>query len=285
MVNGSASVIPASAPAAFGATTFDGGEISEHLRQGKLPGAARVADPFGYASGALSWDLEVPGGEAREVGDRGSVPSANAGPDGANFAAALAAVPPRLARAPRPRRAPPAARRGPARPHLPHRHRPHPDQSRRPRHPAGLPLLRPHLDPRRLAHLLGPAARRPRGRGPGAHRVVRALPVPQRQGPLLRGRPRRRSRAGERQPRRVHLPGGRVLALHRRHAPRWRRSGRTSRRPSPTSTSCAAAPHGRVPPAREAPAISASSRNRSATRATRPTPSTPTGTTSSPSRD
>ena len=37
----------------------------------------------------------------------------------------------------------------------------------------------------------------------------------ERQGPLLRGRPRRRSRAGERQPRRIHLPGRRVLALHR----------------------------------------------------------------------
>jgi hypothetical protein len=63
-VNGKRTVIPGTAPIAFGATTFDGGEISEHLRQGKLPQSARVTDPFGYASGAFAWELDVPeGGE------------------------------------------------------------------------------------------------------------------------------------------------------------------------------------------------------------------------------
>jgi hypothetical protein len=61
IVNGKRTVIPGTAPAAFGATTFDGGEISEHLRQGKLPQAIRVTDPFGYASGAFAWELDVPG--------------------------------------------------------------------------------------------------------------------------------------------------------------------------------------------------------------------------------
>ena len=66
-VNGERSVIPASPPSAFGATTFDGGEISESLRKGTLPGAARVADPFGYASGALAWDLELDAGGEKSV--------------------------------------------------------------------------------------------------------------------------------------------------------------------------------------------------------------------------
>jgi hypothetical protein len=60
IVNGKRSVIPKTAPAAFGTTTFDSGEISEHLRQGKLPAATRVADSFGYASGAFAWELNVP---------------------------------------------------------------------------------------------------------------------------------------------------------------------------------------------------------------------------------
>jgi hypothetical protein len=66
-VNGKRKVIPATAPTAFGATTFDGGEISEHLRTGKLPTVARVSDPFGYASGAFEWDLDVPADGERRV--------------------------------------------------------------------------------------------------------------------------------------------------------------------------------------------------------------------------
>jgi hypothetical protein len=67
IVNGKRTVIPGTAPAAFGAATFDGGEISEHLRQGKLPPAVRVTDPFGYASGAFAWELDVPAGGERVV--------------------------------------------------------------------------------------------------------------------------------------------------------------------------------------------------------------------------
>jgi hypothetical protein len=66
-VNGERSVMPASPPSAFGATTFDGGEISESLRKGTLPGAARVKDSFGYASGALAWDLDLEAGGERAV--------------------------------------------------------------------------------------------------------------------------------------------------------------------------------------------------------------------------
>jgi hypothetical protein len=68
-VNGKRTVIPQLIPQSaptFGATTFDGGEISEHLRQGKIPAASRASDPFGYASGAFAWDLDVPvNGEGR----------------------------------------------------------------------------------------------------------------------------------------------------------------------------------------------------------------------------
>jgi hypothetical protein len=66
-VNGSRTVIPETAPAAFGATTFDGGEISEYLRQGKLPKATYVTDSFGYASGAFAWDLEVAAGGEKSI--------------------------------------------------------------------------------------------------------------------------------------------------------------------------------------------------------------------------
>jgi hypothetical protein len=67
MVNGERRVIPETAPAAFGATTFDGGEIAESLRNGTLPQANRVTDPFGFASGAFTWDLDIPAGGENAV--------------------------------------------------------------------------------------------------------------------------------------------------------------------------------------------------------------------------
>ncbi|HEX9943892.1 MAG TPA: discoidin domain-containing protein [Thermoanaerobaculia bacterium] len=86
-VNGARNVIPVTAPAAFGATSFDGGEIVEHLRQGKLPESASISDPFGYASGAFAWDLEVAAGGERSV--ELMVPF-DAADLSAHFAAALA---------------------------------------------------------------------------------------------------------------------------------------------------------------------------------------------------
>jgi hypothetical protein len=67
IVNGDRRVIPESPPSAFGAATFDGGEISEHLRQGRLPAASKVMDSFGFASGAFAWDLDLKAGGERAV--------------------------------------------------------------------------------------------------------------------------------------------------------------------------------------------------------------------------
>ncbi|HEV7785340.1 MAG TPA: coagulation factor 5/8 type domain-containing protein, partial [Thermoanaerobaculia bacterium] len=89
VVNGSRTVIPETAPAAFGATTFDGGEISESLRKGTLPEAAHVTDSFGYASGAFAWDLDVPGSGEKAISLR--VPLHHETETAEPFAAGLAA--------------------------------------------------------------------------------------------------------------------------------------------------------------------------------------------------
>jgi hypothetical protein len=58
-------VIPLTGPSGFGAAAFAQGTITEHLRSGVLPDQDRVTDPFGYASGALAFDLVLsPGGTA-----------------------------------------------------------------------------------------------------------------------------------------------------------------------------------------------------------------------------
>jgi len=60
-------VIPLTAPSGFGAATFAQGGIMEYLKTGNLPSQDRVQDDFGYASGALCFDLEIPPRSAREV--------------------------------------------------------------------------------------------------------------------------------------------------------------------------------------------------------------------------
>lgn len=59
-------LIPLDTPTGFGATTFESGEISEHLRHGRLPADTTAEDPLGFASGALAYDFELGPGEARE---------------------------------------------------------------------------------------------------------------------------------------------------------------------------------------------------------------------------
>jgi len=66
-VNGHKAVIPLSEPDGFGAAAFDSGGVSKHLPVGKVPDGTEVHDPFGYASGALRFDLNLAAGASREV--------------------------------------------------------------------------------------------------------------------------------------------------------------------------------------------------------------------------
>jgi hypothetical protein len=55
-------------PAAFGATTFDGGDVvADWLRRGGLPAASAVEDPFGAASAAMSFPRALPPGGSVDV--------------------------------------------------------------------------------------------------------------------------------------------------------------------------------------------------------------------------
>jgi hypothetical protein len=60
-------VVPSPLPSAFGAATFDQGEIQEHLAMGRLPERTRVSDPLGWASAALAWNLRLDPGESQEI--------------------------------------------------------------------------------------------------------------------------------------------------------------------------------------------------------------------------
>ena len=66
-VNRSKVVIPLTAPSGFGAAAFDRGAITHYLRSGDLPPDEAVSDGFGYASGALRYDLDLPAASARDV--------------------------------------------------------------------------------------------------------------------------------------------------------------------------------------------------------------------------
>jgi len=60
-------VVPLSEPSGFGAATFEQGEIPSYLARGELPSRTAVADAFGYASGALAFDVDLPPGATRDV--------------------------------------------------------------------------------------------------------------------------------------------------------------------------------------------------------------------------
>ena len=65
-VNRTRAVIPLSAPTRFGTAAFDEG-IMRYLEAAELPAATDVSDDFGYASGALCYDLEVAPGIPQDV--------------------------------------------------------------------------------------------------------------------------------------------------------------------------------------------------------------------------
>lgn len=60
-------VVPLDKPSDFGATPFEGGEITEHLQRGKLPADQSVDDPSGSASAALVYDFDLAAGAAQEI--------------------------------------------------------------------------------------------------------------------------------------------------------------------------------------------------------------------------
>jgi len=66
-IDGERTVLALDPADAAGAATFDQGEIAVHLRAGDVPPRTSVEDAFGYASGALRFDLDLPPRGAREV--------------------------------------------------------------------------------------------------------------------------------------------------------------------------------------------------------------------------
>jgi hypothetical protein len=54
-------------PSSFGATGFDGGEISTWLAAGNLPPTESATDADGFSSAALAWDLELAPGATSDV--------------------------------------------------------------------------------------------------------------------------------------------------------------------------------------------------------------------------
>lgn len=83
-VNQRKPVVPLEPPAAFGAATFEQGVITDYLAEGRLPSQTEVHDDFGFASGALRFDLSIPSGAHRDVFV--AVPFGDA-PDGARVSA------------------------------------------------------------------------------------------------------------------------------------------------------------------------------------------------------
>jgi hypothetical protein len=96
-VDGTRVVFPLTPATAFGAATFDQGNVVDHLRTGDVPPRATVHDDFGFASGALRFDLDAGAGPTRDV--HLAVPFGTVAPDvspalpaGTNGADAFAAT-------------------------------------------------------------------------------------------------------------------------------------------------------------------------------------------------
>jgi hypothetical protein len=66
-VNGAKAVIPLRPADGFGAAVFDQGPVTDYLSDGELPPDTRVNDSFGYASGALRFDLDLRPDAVEEV--------------------------------------------------------------------------------------------------------------------------------------------------------------------------------------------------------------------------
>lgn len=66
-VNDDKWVVPLTKPAAFGVAAFEQGVITDYLANGKLPAQTNVRDDFGFASGAMRFDLTLAAGATCEV--------------------------------------------------------------------------------------------------------------------------------------------------------------------------------------------------------------------------
>ncbi|MDB6086243.1 MAG: hypothetical protein JWN43_4124 [Gammaproteobacteria bacterium] len=65
-VDETALIVPMSEPAGFGCMRFEDGFIASHLLGGALPRDTEVHDPFGFATGALEFELSLAAGESCE---------------------------------------------------------------------------------------------------------------------------------------------------------------------------------------------------------------------------
>jgi hypothetical protein len=61
-VNGETAVVSLTPATAFGAATFDQGNIVDYLRDGRVPATPNVRDTFGHASGALAYTATLDSG-------------------------------------------------------------------------------------------------------------------------------------------------------------------------------------------------------------------------------
>ena len=66
-VNDGWTIVPLTAPASVGTSTFDEGEIVESLRAGIVPARHEVRDAQEHASAALSYPLSIPVGKSRDI--------------------------------------------------------------------------------------------------------------------------------------------------------------------------------------------------------------------------
>ncbi len=66
-INRNKLIIPLTTPNQFGAAAFAQGAITEYLATGELPSETQISDDFGYASGALRFDLELAPHSAQEI--------------------------------------------------------------------------------------------------------------------------------------------------------------------------------------------------------------------------
>ncbi|HEX7707670.1 MAG TPA: discoidin domain-containing protein [Thermoanaerobaculia bacterium] len=67
VVNRTTTIVPLTKMEQFGALRFDQGDVVTRLAAGRTPSATSVVDPFGSASGVMSWELALAPGDSRDV--------------------------------------------------------------------------------------------------------------------------------------------------------------------------------------------------------------------------